>query len=155
VLSRESSKATFPSSVKVLNADYSSLESLTQALKGQDAVVSAVGPEGLLAQALIFDAAVAAGVKRFIPSEYGCDTSNEKTSQLPVFGYKVATAKHLQAKVAEGAATTYTLLYSGPFLDWGLKMGFLLAVSSFSAIGCDIDIVLCPQQITSGVVTLR
>lgn len=130
MLSRESSKATFPSSVKVLNADYSSLESLTQALKGQDAVVSAVGPEGLLGQALIFDAANAAGVKRFIPSEYGCDTSNEKTSQLPVFGYKVATAKHLETRVAEGADTTYTLLYSGPFLDWGLKMGFLLAVSA-------------------------
>jgi hypothetical protein len=65
-------------------------------------------------------------VKRFIPSEYGCNTDNEKTSKLPVFGYKVATAKHIENKVAEGANITYTLLYSGPFLDWGLQMGFIL-----------------------------
>jgi len=43
VLIREGSKATFPESVKVIVVDFESVDSLTAALKGQDAVVSAVG----------------------------------------------------------------------------------------------------------------
>lgn len=130
VLSREGSKATFPSSVKVINVDYTSVSSLTAALKGQDAVVSTVGTAGLLGQSLLIDAAIAAGVKRFIPSEYGSDTSNPKAAALPVFGYKIATRKHLERKVAAGADITYTYIINGPFIDWGLQVGFLLDLST-------------------------
>lgn len=126
VLSRVGSKATFPPSVKVNPVDYSSLEALTAALKGQDAVVSTVGTEGLLGQSVLFDAAVAAGVKRFIPSEFGSDLSNPKTASLPVFGYKVATRKHIEEKVKAGADITYTYIVNAPFLDWGIEVGFLL-----------------------------
>jgi len=125
VLSRESSTATFPSSVKVTQADYSSVESLTAALKGQDAVVSAVGTEGLVGQSTIIDAAIAAGVKRFLPSEFGSNLANPKTAALPVFGHKVATRNHIEEKVKNGADLTYTYVITGPFLDWGLDMGFI------------------------------
>lgn len=126
VLSRIGSKATFPSSVKVVPVDYSSVESLTTALKGQDAVVSTVGTEGLLGQSLLFDAAVAAGVKRFLPSEFGSDLSNLKTAGLPVFGYKIATRKHIEEKIKAGGNITYTYVVNAPFLDWGIEVGFLL-----------------------------
>jgi len=126
VLSRIGSKASFPSSVKVITVDYSSVESLTAALKGQDAVVSTVGTEGLLGQSLLFDAAVAAGVKRFLPSEFGSDLSNPKSASLPVFGYKVATRKHIEERVNAGADITYTYVITAPFLDWGIEVGFLL-----------------------------
>jgi hypothetical protein len=126
VLSRSSSTSTFPASVKVLHVDYTSVESLTAALKGQDAVISAVGNEGLLGQSVLVDAAIAAGVKRFLPSEFGLDTGNSKTAELPVFGYKVATRKHIEEKVAAGASITYTYVISGPFLDWGLEHQILL-----------------------------
>jgi uncharacterized protein YbjT (DUF2867 family) len=42
VLARKGSKATFPSSVKVATVDYSDLASLTEAFRGNDAVVSTV-----------------------------------------------------------------------------------------------------------------
>jgi len=41
---------------------------------GVEAVVSLVGAPALTSQKAYIDAAVAAGVKRFIPSEFGCDT---------------------------------------------------------------------------------
>ncbi|CZR56524.1 related to 2`-hydroxyisoflavone reductase [Phialocephala subalpina] len=126
VVSREGSKSTFPSSVKVVKADYNSIDSLTFALKGQDVVVSAVGYEGILGQSLIVDAAIAAGVKRFLPSEFGADLSNPNAAQLPVFGHKVATRKYIEEKVAAGADITYTYVVNGGFLDWGLDVGFLL-----------------------------
>ncbi|TAQ89860.1 hypothetical protein B7494_g1832 [Chlorociboria aeruginascens] len=125
VLTRASSNAEFPGSVKVVKADFESVESLTAALKGQDAVVSAVGFAGLAGQTTIIDAAIAAGVKRFLPSEYGSDLDNPLVKPLPVFGHKVAIQKHLE-DVSAKSDLTYTLVRTGPFLDWGLKVGFLL-----------------------------
>jgi putative NADH-flavin reductase len=52
-ISRPDSKATFPSGVKVVKADYKSVEELTKALQGQDAVVSAVGNEGFAGQPVL------------------------------------------------------------------------------------------------------
>jgi len=43
VLARASSQTSYPESVKVVVVDLESVESLTAALKGQDAVVSTVG----------------------------------------------------------------------------------------------------------------
>jgi hypothetical protein len=39
-----------------------------------DAIVSVVGSLALPSQLSYIDAALKAGVKRFIPSEFGCDT---------------------------------------------------------------------------------
>lgn len=74
VLSREGSSATFPKEAKVIKSDFSK-ESLFQALKGQDAVVSMLPIIALGEQAKVAEAAVKAGVKKFIPSEYGSDSS--------------------------------------------------------------------------------
>jgi uncharacterized protein YbjT (DUF2867 family) len=69
-LTRESSSNKFPSEVKIAKVDYTNLESLTAALEGQDALVSAVASLAVPSQRLLIDAAVQAGVKRIIPSEY-------------------------------------------------------------------------------------
>ncbi|KAL5315881.1 hypothetical protein ACEPPN_016755 [Leptodophora sp. 'Broadleaf-Isolate-01'] len=126
VITRPASTSTFASSVNVVKADYTSVDSLTSALKGQDVVVSAVGMEGLLGQSILIDAAIAAGVKRILPSEFGSDLSHPKTAVQPVFGYKIATRKHLEDKIAAGADITYTYVVNGGFLDWGLDHSFLL-----------------------------
>ncbi|KAH8812587.1 hypothetical protein F5884DRAFT_313328 [Xylogone sp. PMI_703] len=126
VVSREDSKAAFPSSVKVVRADFNSADSLTAAFQGQDAVVSAVGSHALAGQTVIVDAAVAAGVKRILPSEFGSDLNNPLTSKLPVFGHKVAIRKYIEDKIKAGSDITYTYVHNGGFLDWGLGHGFLL-----------------------------
>lgn len=110
----------------MVKPDFDSLESLTAAFKGQDAVISAVAAEGHLSQSLLIDAAIAAGVKRFLPGEFGSDLSNPNGSKLPVFAHKVATRKHIEDKIRAGADITYTYVINGAFLDWGLDVGFIL-----------------------------
>jgi hypothetical protein len=73
----------------------------------------------------LIDAAVAAGVKRFLPSEFGSDLGNPNTAVLPVFGYKVVTNEYVQEKAAAHSKFTYTLIRNGPFLDWGINNGFI------------------------------
>lgn len=120
VLTRQSS--SFLSNVNVAKVDYDSIESLTTALAGQDALVSTLGSLAVAKQKLLIDAAVKAGVKRIIPSEFGCDLFNPKVRELPVFTGKVEIEKYL-AELAEKGLVSYTLVFNGLFLDWGLKKG--------------------------------
>ena len=85
VLKRSGSKSSTPAGIDIAEVDFTSLDSLKSALAGQDAVVSAVGNEGIESQILLVDAAACAGVKRFIPSEFGSNLENPRTCQLPVF----------------------------------------------------------------------
>lgn len=130
IVTRQDSKSTFPSSAKIVSADYTSVASLTSAFQSQDAVVATVGTDGQAGQSVLIDAAIAAGVKRFIPSEFGSDIGTAKGAALPVYGYKVATRRYLEAKVAAGADITYTYVLNGPFLDWGFQYNFLLDTKS-------------------------
>ncbi|KAK3389369.1 hypothetical protein B0H63DRAFT_427820 [Podospora didyma] len=127
VLTREGSKHTYPAGVTAIPVNYDSLDSLVAALKGQDAVVSTIGGAALDKQLLLIEAAAQAGVKRFIPSEFGSNTSNSKVAALPAFGGKVAVQAALKEKAAAGTLS-YTFVITGPFLDWGLQVGFLLDV---------------------------
>jgi hypothetical protein len=64
-------------------------------------------------------------VKRFLPSDFGCDLQNPKVASLPVYGYKMATQKALK-EAAAVTPLTYTFVCNNAFLDWDLKMGLLL-----------------------------
>lgn len=123
VLSREGSNSTFPSGVNVVRANYDDTESLKKAFQGQDAVISLVGGNALGDQDKLIDAAIAAGVQRFIPSEFGSDTPNPKTREVvPLFNAKTGTVDYLKSKES---AISWTSVITGPFFDWGLKVGFL------------------------------
>ena len=126
VFKRPTSTASFPNSVTVKEVDLSSVDAVTAALKGQDAVVSTVGIEGLSGQEILIKAAAAADVKRFLPSDYGCDLSNAKTAALPVFKHKIDAHNALREAAATKPDFTYSLVCSGAFLDWGLEHNFLL-----------------------------
>lgn len=116
VLSRVESSKTFPSGVKVIKADFSPA-SLEQAFRGQDAVISLVGNAGFAEQKSFVDAAIAAGVKRFIPSEFGSDTDKARVRELvPIFNGKRAIIEY--AKTKEGSGLTWTGFITGPFFDW-------------------------------------
>lgn len=108
VVKRPSSSATFPDLVTVRTADLSSVDSVTAAFEGQDAVVSTVGTAGLPGQGVLVEAAVAANVKRFLPSDFGSDIANPKTGVLPVFNFKTATHKALREAAAAKPEVTYT-----------------------------------------------
>ena len=125
VLTRKSSTHSFPSSVTTIPVDYDSLESLTTALKGQEALVSTLGSTAIATQLRLIEAAANAHVKRFIPSEFGSNTLNEKTRALPVFKDKIAVQDALK-KEAVSSGMSYTVICTGPFFDWGIMVGFIM-----------------------------
>lgn len=89
-----------------MTADYSSHEDLVSAFKGQDAVVSTVGAPALGDQIKLINAAIEAGVKYFIPSEFGGNTLNEKTAKLAVFGKRSLHANISRRKLQRARSTT-------------------------------------------------
>ncbi|KAI1313337.1 NAD(P)-binding protein, partial [Xylaria venustula] len=131
VLTRQQGAHSLPASVKVAEVDYDSLDSLTNALTGQDALVSTISTPAVKKQLLLVEAAVKAGVKRFIPSEFGSDTFNPKANQLPVYTNKIAVQNALKTEAAT-SGLTYTFILNGPFFDWGLRAGFLAKIKERS-----------------------
>ncbi|KAI4860588.1 NAD(P)-binding protein [Hypoxylon rubiginosum] len=125
VLTREGGSATFPSAVTVKHVDYDSVESLTAALQGQDALVVTITTSAIGKEYNLIEASIKAGVKRFIPSEFGSDTFNEKLSKLPGYKAKVDIHEALR-KAARESSLTWTSVVNGPFLDWGISASFLL-----------------------------
>ncbi|KAJ4341911.1 hypothetical protein N0V95_007096 [Ascochyta clinopodiicola] len=112
--------------------DFNSESSLVSALTGHDAVVSTVGTTGLTTQVAIIKAAIAAGVKRFIPSEFGSDLKNPLVRQLPVYAEKVKVEDLLEQEAAKGTLT-YTIIYNNLYLDWGLQYAYIADVLNRSA----------------------
>ncbi|KAK0257736.1 hypothetical protein LTR91_006278 [Friedmanniomyces endolithicus] len=125
VFTRASSNHSFPSNVHVANVDYEDVAGMTKALQGQDALISTIGFGGATLQMKLLDAAIAAGVKRFLPSEFGCDTHNPRVAAIPLFRTKLDIDEYMDEKV-KGTGTTYTCVYTNAFLDWGLVNNGLL-----------------------------
>lgn len=121
-----------PADVTARQVNYDSVESLTTALQGQDAVVSLVSQKAILKQKALIDAAVAAGVKRFFPMEFGVDTINPKVRALPVKAHKVEVQNYL-AEVSAKTDLTYTILLNGPFLDAYIAQDFLLGFAGLKS----------------------
>ena len=63
-------------------------------------------------------------MQRFIPSEFGSDTQNAHAASLPVFASKKDMESRLEGLAAQGHIS-YTYIFNGPFLDFGLAAGFL------------------------------
>ncbi|KAH8817633.1 hypothetical protein DL96DRAFT_1751423 [Flagelloscypha sp. PMI_526] len=118
-LIRPDSKANFPSDVKVVKADYTP-SSLKSALAGQDVVVSVIGFGGYAVQKIVVDAAIAAGVKRFFPSEFGNETSAEAIAFLPVLQEKRDIIDYL---ISKESLMSWTVIQTGSFFDFGMKVG--------------------------------
>ncbi|KAK7935001.1 hypothetical protein PG985_000496 [Apiospora marii] len=130
VLQRRSSKSVPLSdpSVRVVTVDDDmSLESLREALEGQDAVIASFRPRDVDVHLRLADAAAAAGVKRFIPADFGsCDSSSERVQELvPLFLAKVHVRERLQELALAKPEFTWTSFVTGHLFDWGLKENFL------------------------------
>ena len=118
ILARKSSESSFPSNILVhrVGEDYPEAE-LLEAFKGQQAIISTIATANSLQQKSIIDTAIKAGVKRFVPSEFGSDTLNEKAMAIlpQYFAGKKATVDYLKTKEKEGL--TWSAFVTGPFFD--------------------------------------
>ena len=98
-----------------------SAEQLMAVFEGQDAVVSCLRALG--DQYKFIDAAIAANVKLFVPSEFGGDTNDAKAVQAVnvLFAEKVKVESYLKERETK---ISWAGIATGPFLDWGLSNGF-------------------------------
>ncbi|KAI0538701.1 hypothetical protein GGR58DRAFT_282506 [Xylaria digitata] len=124
VLTREGSTATFPAGVVSKAVDYSSVGSLTSALEGQDALVSTIATVAVAGQQPLVDAAVAAGVRRIIPSEFGISTRFLGKEPIgTILQGKIKTLNYIHEKSKQNPSFTWTGISTGLFFDWGLEHG--------------------------------
>ncbi|EEA19187.1 hypothetical protein TMatcc_010265 [Talaromyces marneffei ATCC 18224] len=122
-VTRETSKATLPEGVRHIKSEYSEA-SLREAFDDQDAVISTIGSitpgEALTIQKQLIDAAIAAGVKVFFPSEYGIDTSDPSAQEyIPFLADKIQTLDYLKTQQDK---ISWTAVVSGSMFDWGLDI---------------------------------
>lgn len=112
VLTRPSSKKSFPDGVKTVPVDYSDTKALVAALRENsvDVVISTLSGEGLHAQYKLADAAKAAGVKLFVPSEFGMPTRGATEGQL--------AEKSKLADYAQSIGLPITRVYNGLYQEF-------------------------------------
>ncbi|KAI1810792.1 NAD(P)-binding protein [Poronia punctata] len=123
-LKRQNSTSTYPAAVVAKEVDYSSIDSLTTALKGQDAVVSALATAAVGGQRPLVDAAVAVGVRRFIPSEFGINTRFLGSQPIAtILQGKIQTLNYIHQQHKRNPSFTWTGISTGIFFDWGLDYG--------------------------------
>ncbi len=118
VLTRESSKATYPAAVRVKRVpdDFPHAE-LVEALRGQNVVVSCIGYAAIGNEYKLVDAAIEASVQRFIPSEWGMDNADVNNQKLnPIFKAKAKMAGYLQSK--QSASFSWTAVATSIWLEW-------------------------------------
>ncbi|KAI0300693.1 NAD-P-binding protein [Multifurca ochricompacta] len=117
VLTREGSKTTVDGDVKLIPVDYSNKESIKNALIGVDVVISTIATGVLHLQVGLAEAAKEAGVKLFVPSEFGGKTEGATEG---FYSAKANIQTHLK-----GLSLPYTLFYTGGFADllWTPALG--------------------------------
>lgn len=105
--------------------DLESRAALADALRGHDVLVSTVGHPAFAWQAsTLVPAAIAAGIPRILPSEFGCDLRQPAVRGYPTFADQVKVEDLLAAEAAkDGSPTSYTNVYCNLFLDWCLRVG--------------------------------
>lgn len=130
ILTRDASKPS-TSGIKAIQTDYSDA-SLLEVLKGQDAVVSTIGALGTLTQIKLIDAAIATGVKRYIPSDFAPNTPELGAMEnvLPELFMrlkpKTVVIEHLKKQAEAHPEFTWTAVGSGPLFDWVRRSKCLL-----------------------------
>ncbi|KAB8273797.1 hypothetical protein BDV30DRAFT_226393 [Aspergillus minisclerotigenes] len=125
ILTRSQKPGAYASNINVFEVDFNSVKSLTAALQGVDVVVSTVGVAAVDNQTVLIDAAIAAGVKRFIPSDFSSVTTNPKLENLPIYNSVFKVRNYLKEKAAAGELS-WTVLACGAFLDSVLNSPTLL-----------------------------
>ncbi len=107
--------------IKIVEGDMDDPSSLRDACQGKDIIVSAVGGDHLGQQVALAAIAKEAGVKRFVPSEFGVDPISTGSGICDLFDYKAS----VQEQIKETGIPT-TMIYSNAFMEfWATGLGQL------------------------------
>ncbi|KAH7906328.1 hypothetical protein BJ138DRAFT_1016439 [Hygrophoropsis aurantiaca] len=113
VLTRLSSPPKgLPEAAKIVSLDYFDIGSVSRVLEAHkvDVLISALAFEGFSAQKPLADASKKAGVKLFVPSEFGMPTEGGTDG---ILAYKSQTAAYLRSITLPSLR-----LYNGLFQEW-------------------------------------
>ncbi|CAM1503602.1 Fc.00g011930.m01.CDS01 [Cosmosporella sp. VM-42] len=127
ILKRTSSKShTPPWATEIPIPDDLPLESLTEALRGQDAVIAAFPLRDVSQHLRLVEASLRAGVKRFIPADFGsCDANTDEAKSLKLYRDKNMVREKCEKLASHNEDFSYTALVCGHFFDFGLRGGLL------------------------------
>ncbi|KAF3020165.1 hypothetical protein E8E14_009809 [Neopestalotiopsis sp. 37M] len=126
LLQRASSTAKLPEKHKIISiADSYPTEELIQAFKGQDVILNCMTSLSVMDQFRMIDAAISAGVRRYVPSEYGLNNMRPEAQELnAVFGAKGKVQEYLRARAAEGVIE-WMAISCGMWIKWSMAHDFL------------------------------
>lgn len=130
MLTRDTASAKLPNGVEVIQADYTSAESLAPSLVGRDfdAIVIILNRLAYDASIITMQAAVNAGIYRAIPSYFGVSLDNPEIANMPFMNTKIPVYRDTETKAAKGEIT-YTAINTGMFLDWVLGEDIFVGLS--------------------------
>jgi len=108
----ESSAKSVPTGAKVVSVSLTDVPALAAALKEHkiEVLVSAVSLPGLPKQSLLADAAKLAGVKLFVPSEFGFSTFGQTEGEL---GFKAEFGEYIKE-----IGLPYARIFTGGFITF-------------------------------------
>jgi len=123
-------------------SDYSDVDAMAKILEGSDILVASVQANKSFlvdVQPKILEAAIKAGVKRFVPNEFGAHTMGMPWGAGVVFDYKKQFQELLMKSGIE-----WTLFYNGGIFDYFLpNLRFFDKITTFG----DIDLPIYTHQI--------
>ncbi|KAF4463910.1 2`-hydroxyisoflavone reductase [Fusarium albosuccineum] len=123
-ITRNESQAKFPDSIAVKRADLSSVDSVKEAISGQDAIVSTSATAGISTQKVIINATIAAKIERFIPSEFGIESRKYRDTKIGrLLAGKVQNSDYLIELASKHDWFSWTGLSTGLFFELPLKSG--------------------------------
>lgn len=132
VRSNSSSEPSHSASVnKIPVSPELGLDELTSALAGQDAVIAAFPLKDVNQHLRLVEAAYNAGVRRYIPADYGsCDAASPRAQKhLQLYRDKNTVQKKCEEYGStadqDGVPFTWTSIVCGHFFDWGLHNNYL------------------------------
>ncbi|KAI1198483.1 NAD(P)-binding protein [Nemania serpens] len=126
LLQRASSKSRLPGHLKIITiADSYPTEDLLAAFEGQDVIINCIAGLSVRDQFRMIDAAIAAKVQRYIPSEFGLNNMNPAAQTLnPVFGVKGEIQRYLRAR-SDAGLIEWMSVSNGIWLEWAVANGFM------------------------------
>jgi len=138
----QGSKTTVEGDAKVVAVDYSNKDSVKKALHGVDVVICTIAGTAVDLQAGIAAAAKEAGVKLFVPSEFG-NVSEGETKGL--FGQKAVTQNQMKA-----VGIPWAIFYTGPFADFTFSPYVSLLASHISLLWAFVKLTPTPTRQVRG-----
>ncbi|KAF6822613.1 nmrA-like family protein [Colletotrichum plurivorum] len=124
VIKRAGSASPPPPDARIATVDAEfSFDSLVEALKGQDAAIAAFPLRDPDAHLRLARAAAAAGVKLYVPADFGSiDAENPRARELvALYRHKLAVRELCQQLAEAHAHFSWTGVVCGHFFEWGLR----------------------------------